>query len=236
MELSARKSVQQHGDNQQNGHRRRICEKLINHGYETLLDYEIVELMLFLIFKRKDTKTLAKTLLKKFGTIYGILSATKADLLSVEGVGESTFKAIRIVNAIVMSSLKGRIVKKCVIECFDDVINYCKAHMKKLLIEEFRILFLNGLNEIICDSTIYKGSIDAVNACPREIVRKCIEFGAKGLILIHNHPSGNPTPSANDVLTTKKIIEATDVFGISVYDHIIIGGERYASFKKLKLL
>jgi DNA repair protein RadC len=236
MELPDRQSELDQDNNQRSGHRKRILEKLINHGYETLFDYEIAEIMLFLIFKRKDTKTLAKNLIKKFGTIDRILSATKEDLLSIDGIGESTFRGIKIVNAIVMASLKGRIIKKCVIECFDDVIRYCKAHMKNLLSEEFRILLLNGVNEIICDNTVYKGSIDAVNACPREIVRKCIEYGAKGLILIHNHPSGNPTPSANDVITTKRIKEATDVFGISLYDHIIIGGDRHTSFKKLRLL
>jgi DNA repair protein RadC len=221
---------------QHTGHRKRIYERLINNGYETLLDYEIAELMLFLIFKRKDTKPLAKTLIKKFGTIDRILAATKSELLSIDGIGENSFNSIKIMDALVMASLKGRIAEKNVIECFDDVVKYCKIKMKNLLLEEFRILLLNGASEIIYEKTIHQGSIDFVNVCPREIVKKCIENGAKGLILIHNHPSGNPTPSANDVLTTKRIRAAIDVFNIILYDHIIIGGDRYVSFKNLKLL
>ncbi|MDR0630850.1 MAG: DNA repair protein RadC [Holosporales bacterium] len=221
---------------QKSGHRKRTYKKLLNNGYEALLDYEVVELMLFLIFKRKDIKPLAKTLVEKFGTIDKILSASKDDLVSIDGVGEKTFIGIKIMETLVISTLKSRVINKCAIECFDDVIKYCKIHMKNLLLEEFRVIFLNGANEVIGDKIIHKGSIDTVNVCPREIVRKCIENGAKGLILVHNHPSGDPTPSTNDVFTTKKIKAAVDIFNITIYDHIIIGGNRYVSFKTLKLL
>ncbi|MDR0942212.1 MAG: DNA repair protein RadC [Holosporales bacterium] len=218
------------------GHRKRACDKLIKAGYENLFDYEIVELMLFLIFKRKDVKPLAKTLINKFRTIDGVLNATMEQLLEVEGVGENAFRAIKIINGIVKASLKSRIMKRDSIECFEDVISYCKVNMKHLVIEELRVIFLNAVNEVIADDVLQEGDIDSVEICPRSIMKKCLENGAKGVILVHNHPSGDPTPSVNDVYTTMKIKEAANTLGIVIVDHIIIGGERYVSLKTLNLL
>jgi DNA repair protein RadC len=220
----------------QRGHRQRACEKLIHNGHETMFDYEIIELMLFLVFKRMDTKPLAKLLIDTFGSIDKVLNASKKELLSIPGVGAQAFNAIKIIDAVVKSSLKSKILNKNTIECFEDVVKYCKVNMKNLISEEFRILFLNGMNEVIQDEIVQKGSVDAVNVYPREIVRRCIENGAKGFIMVHNHPSGDPTPSANDIYTTKKIKEAADIFNIDLQDHIIIGGDKYISFRSLRII
>jgi DNA repair protein RadC len=228
--------VQKSRDDSRTGHRKRIFQRLTKHGYVTFLDYEIVELMLFLVFKRKDTKPLAKALIEAFGTIDKIIEASRENLMKIPGIGESAVHAFKIIDAIIKASLQSKIVKKSIIECFDDVLRYCRAHMKNLTSEEFRILLLNGVNEIICDEIVQKGDVDSVDVSPREIVKLCIEKGAKGFILVHNHPSGDPTPSVNDVYTTKRIQEAAKVFNIVLHDHIIIGIDKYVSFRNLKII
>jgi DNA repair protein RadC len=228
--------IQKDGNTPQHGHRKRVLQRLAKHGYTSFLDYEIVEMMLFLVFKRKDTKPLAKILIEKFGTIDRIIEAPRESLMSIPGIGENAVSAFKVIDAIVKSSLQSRIIKKSIIECFDDVLKYCKASMKNLTSEEFRIILLNGINEIICDEIVQKGSIDSVNVSPREILKLCIEKGAKGFILVHNHPSGDPTPSVNDVYMTKRIQEAANVFNITLYDHIIIGMDKYISFRNLKII
>lgn len=224
--------IKQHSE----GHRKRACDKLLNIGYEKLYDYEIVELMLFLIFKRKDVKPIAKELIKHFGTIDRILNASKSDLLKIDGIGESSFNAIKIINGVVLASLKSKILKKDHIECFDDVVNYCKLNMKNLISEELRVIFLNAINEVISDEVMQKGDVDSVDIYPRSIAKRCLEIGAKGIIIVHNHPSGDPTPSKNDVYTTRRISEALSIFNVNLQDHIIIGGDRFISFKTLDLL
>ena len=218
------------------GHRQRAREKLLNLGADKLRDYEIVELMLFLIFKRKDVKPLAKELLLRFKTIDKILDAPKSELVKIKGIGEKTANAIKIINGIVLSAVKSRVIKRNHINCFDDVINYCKLNMKNLVAEELRVLFLNAVNEIIADEIMQKGDINTVKIYPRMVARRCLELGASGIILIHNHPSGDPTPSRDDIFATKRIAEALSVFEISLQDHIIIGDNRHVSFKALDVL
>ncbi len=220
----------------QEGHRKRACEKLINNGVDSLYDYEIVELLLFLIFKRKDVKPLAKKLLERFNTIYEILNASEEELLEIKGIGKSTITAIKIINSVFIAALKSKIIKKNHINCFEDVINYCKLNMKHLVSEELRVLFLNSINEILADEVLQKGDIDSVDIYPRNITKRSLDFGAKGVILIHNHPSGDPTPSANDIYTTNLIQKALKIFDIKLQDHIIIGGDRFISFSALNLI
>ena len=220
----------------QEGHRKRACNKLINNGVESLYDYEIVELLLFLIFKRKDVKPLAKELLEKFKTIDRILNASEKELLEIKGIGKSTVTAIKIVNSIAIASLKSKIIKRDHINCFDDVINYCKLNMKYLVSEELRVLFLNSINEILADEVLQKGDIDSVDVYPRNITKRSLDLGAKGIILVHNHPSGDPTPSADDIYTTNLIRKALKIFDIKLQDHIIIGGDRFISFSALNLI
>ena len=218
------------------GHRQRIIGKLKHNGYEQFEDYEIVELMLFLIFKRKDTKPIAKMLLERFKTIENILNASDEELMKIQGIGQSTCNALKIINNITKYLLKSRIINHNVISCFTDVINYLQTNMKDLTNEEVRVLLLNNKNIIIDDILIQKGSTDYVEIYPQEILKHCISKCAKSIILIHNHPSGDPTPSTNDIYITNKIQEATNVFNITLFDHIIIGGKKYISFRTLNLL
>lgn len=218
------------------GHRQRAREKLLKFGADSLRDYEIVELMLFLIFKRKDVKPLAKRLIERFKTVDKILSAPLTELTKIEGIGQTSAEAIKIINGIFVAAIKSRLIKKKHINCFEDVINYCKVNMKNLIAEELRVIFLNSINEIIADEVMQKGDINAVKIYPRMIARRCLELGANGIILIHNHPSGDPTPSREDIFTTKQISKALSVFEMFLQDHIIIGGDRFVSFKTLELL
>ncbi|MBR1944517.1 MAG: DNA repair protein RadC [Alphaproteobacteria bacterium] len=218
------------------GHRKRIINKLKQNGYEQFYDYEVVELMLFLIFKRKDTKQIAKMLLSRFKTIDNILNATEEELMQIEGIGKSTCNAFKIIDSIVKSVLKSKVINKNVIECFNDVIRYIKLNMQNLYNEEVRLLLLNNKNIIIDDILIQKGSIDYVGIYPQEILKHCLNKCAKSIILIHNHPSGNPTPSSHDIYITNKIQEATSVFNITLFDHIIIGDDQYISFRNLNLI
>lgn len=218
------------------GHRQRAREKLLQFGADSLRDYEIVELMLFLIFKRKDVKPLAKRLIERFETVDKILSAPLAELTKIEGIGQTSAEAIKIINGVFVSAIKSRLIKKKHINCFEDVINYCKVNMKNLIAEELRVIFLNSINEIIADEVMQRGDINAVKIYPRMIARRCLELGANGIILIHNHPSGDPTPSREDIFTTKQISKALSVFEMFLQDHIIIGGDRFVSFKTLELL
>lgn len=218
------------------GHRQRTKEKLLEFGIENFQDYEAVELMLFLIFKRKDVKPLAKELIKRFQTIDKILDASIPDLLQIKGIGKNAAESIKIMRGVVLATLKSKAIKYTSINCLNDVIDYCKIDMKNLVMEELRVLFLNAINEIIADEILQKGDVDSVGVYPRMIAKRCIEVGAKGIILVHNHPSGDPTPSQDDVFMTKLIREALNVFEIKIHDHIIIGRDKFISLKNLALL
>lgn len=218
------------------GHRQRLMQKLHKNGYEQFADYEIIEMMLFLIFKRKDTKPLAKQLLEKFKSLDGILNADVNSLSEISGVGNATCNALKIINMLVKASLKSQLYILPVIHCFSDVINYAKIHMNNLLYEEVRVICLNSKNYIIDDKIIQRGSINSVTLYPREIIKLCLQSGATGLIIIHNHPSGDPTPSLNDQYTTNKLLQACNVLDINLLDHIIVANGNYVSFKALGLL
>jgi DNA repair protein RadC len=231
---ASRRELPNHAQN--SGHRQRLIKKLIDHGSESFYEYEILEMLLYLIFKRQDTKSIAKELLAKFGSISDVLNASRDDLMQIKGIGKSTYTAFQIIMAALKAYLKNSIASKKVIYCFEDVVKYCQIGMKNLKKEELKIIFLNIVNEIIHDEVFQKGTLTKVNLCPREIVKKCIERGAKSIILIHNHPSGDPTPSAEDIFNTAKIAEACSVFGIDLRDHIIIGDGTHVSFRRLRLL
>ena len=216
------------------GHRKRVYEKL--ESQQNFQDYEAVEMMLFLVFKRKDTKILAKLLLQKFNSLSGILHATKNELTSINGIGESTYNVFNIIKLIIKTYNAEKIQNTNILTCFDDVVLYLKSNMQYLKCEEFRILFLNNSNHLLNDIVMQKGTIDNVNINNREIIQKCIECGAKNIILVHNHISCDPTPSKYDLLCTKVIQESCAIFNINIIDHIIIAKGNIASFKNLGIL
>ncbi len=220
----------------QSGHRQRMVQRMSKHGSESMNNYEIVEMLLFLIFKRKDTRTLSKILLQKFGTIGGIVNASENEIVSINGLGNKSYEAFQIIKSIINATLQEKIISKIAITCFDDVITYCSNNMQYLRHEELRVIFLNNTGNIIQDKIVQKGTVDTVEVYTREIIKKCLEFGAKGIILVHNHPSGDPTPSENDLVCTAKIKEACDVFNICLLDHVIIGENKHVSFKNLLIL
>ncbi len=217
-----------------NGHRKRVYSKLAEKSY--MHDYEVVEMMLFLIFKRKDTKDIAKILLNKFGSIANVLNAPKRDLLEIHGIGESTYNSFSIIKAVINAYNKERIQKTDILRCYDDVLKYLQSNMNYLKYEELRILFLNNANHLIKDEVMQNGTIDSINVDNRQIIQKCIEIGAKAIILVHNHPSNDPTPSKKDITTTRLIIESCAIFDIIVVDHIIVSANRSISFRNLGLL
>ena len=191
-------------------------------------------MMLFLAIKRKDVKPLAKKLIDNFGSVHRILNASRAELLNVKGVGNSIVNVIKTINIILNASIKDRVEKQSVIECLDDVItlskNYCLDN------ECLCLVLLNNINEVIKFEKTNEGDVSAVNFSTRLIVKKCIEFGARKVILIHNHPSGDPTPSSQDIYSTKRIIEALEIFDIKLFDHVIIGKGRYISFRTIGVI
>ncbi len=218
------------------GHRQRILQKLYKNGYEQFADYEIVEMMLFLIFRRKDTKQLAKQLLKRFKNLNGILSAEITSLSEIEGVGVAVCNALKIINMLVKATLRSQLYSLPVINCFNDLVNYAKFHMNSLLYEEFRVIYLNNKNYVIDDRVLHRGSVNSVSFYPREIVKLCLQIGATGIIMVHNHPSGDPTPSLKDQYVTNKLVNVCNSLEIKLIDHIIVARGKYVSFKALGLL
>ena len=218
-----------------NGHRKRVYNKLDEKAYG-LYDYEVVEMMLFLVFKRQDTKELAKMLLNRFGSISGILNANKHELLELKNIGQATYNAFSIIKTVIAAYNKEKIKKINILQCYDDVLIYLNTNMAHLKHEELRILFLNNANHLVKDEIMQNGTLDSVEINNRQIIQKCIEIGAKAIILVHNHPSNDPTPSKNDIKMTRIVSESCAIFNIAVLDHIIVSKTRSVSFKSLGLL
>lgn len=211
------------------GHRDRLRERFEKAGEKSLADYELLEMFLFLVIKRRDTKPIAKSLLKRFGNIENIMEANQKLLMEVEGVGPSVVHALKLHQAMVHRQLRHKIIKKPILSSWDQVLDYCALTMAYAICEQLRLLFLNTKNQLIHEEVHQVGSIDQIPIYPREIVKRAIELGAKGIILVHNHPSGDPTPSDWDYEITKTIQESAQFLNVKVLDHIIIGKGKYVS-------
>ena len=218
------------------GHRQRVLQKIKKQSYDKFFDYEIVEAMLFLIFKRKDTKPIAKILIKTFKNINGILSASEENLLKINGIGPSTVDAFRIIETIIKASLRATLEERTAVSSYNDVINFCRASMKNLTNEILTVLSLNSRLEVIDVAEVQRGTTDSIAIYPCEVLKHCIQNGAAAFILVHNHPSGDPTPSRRDVEVTKMLQRAAECINIPMLDHIIIAGDKHTSFKRLKLI
>lgn len=218
------------------GHRERLRDRLRSAGHDALADYELLELLLFRSIPRADTKPLAKALLKRFHTIAGVLSAPIPLLKEVPGVGDSAAMDLKAVFAVAQRMLKTEITGKEVLSSWAKVIDYCKATMAHENREQFRILFLDKKNALIADEVQQTGTVDHTPVYPREVVKRALELAATAVILVHNHPSGDPTPSRADIEMTKQVIETAKPLGIAVHDHIIIGRDGHASLKGLQLM
>ena len=223
-------------DKDYHGHRDRLRTRFRESGDGALADYEILELLLFRFIPRRDTKPMAKALLKKFGTLSGVFGATPALLQEVKGIGEAVALDLKLISAVAQRTLKSEIRNKTVLDSWASVIQYCHAAMAHEPREQFRILFLDKRNTLIADEVQGHGTVDHTPVYPREVVRRALELSATAIILVHNHPSGDPTPSRADIDMTKTIVETARPLGITVHDHIIIGKDGHASLKGLRLM
>lgn len=218
------------------GHRDRLRSRLRADSGTNLADYELLELILFRAIPRRDTKPLAKALLKKFGTFAEVLSAPENLLKEIQGIGDAAITEFHIVKASAERMAKIKIQNKTILSSWSSVIEYCRMMMAYADKEQFRILFLDKKNALIADELQQTGTIDHTPVYPREVVKRALELSATAIILVHNHPSGDPTPSRMDVRMTKQIIDIADKLEISVHDHIIVGRDGHASLRGLKLI
>ena len=217
-------------------HRKRLRKKFDDSNGEALADYEMLEILLFQYLPRKDTKPLAKDLLKKFGSLSGVLGASEQQLKEVDGIGEAIAHQLKVVYAILGRTFKSEISEKPLLDNWSALIDYCNSVMAQKDIEEFRVLFVDTKNRLITDEVQQTGTVNHTSVYPREVVKRALALNASGFVLVHNHPSGDPTPSQADIEMTRKIVEACKNMEIIVHDHIIIAKSGHASFRGMKLL
>ena len=218
------------------GHRDRLRARFVDVGGDSLPDYELLELLLFRSIPRRDVKPIAKELLRRFGTFAETLGAPPARLMEVDGVGESVVTDLKIVEAAARRIARGAVVKRPVLSSWSAVLDYCRTAMAFAEKEQFRLLFLDKRNALIADEVQQSGTVDHTPVYPREVVKRALELSASALILVHNHPSGDPTPSSADIKMTRDIVETAKPLGIAVHDHIIVGRDGHASLKGLRLI
>lgn len=217
------------------GHRRRLRQRLST-SPESIADYELLELILFLVIPRKDVKPLAKKLLEQFSTLANLINADKEKLLGVKGVNENLYVSFVIARQLINRILKQQIINKNIISSWGALIDYLKASMGQLKLEQFRVIFLNKKNILIADEALSQGTIDQAIIYPREIIKRALFHEAGAIILVHNHPSGSSQPSKMDIDLTNKLVESCAVVNIAIHDHVIIAGNEYFSFKSNMLL
>ena len=219
------------------GHRERLRKRLLEAGPDAVADYELLELVLFIGIPRRDVKPLAKTLLKEFGSFAEVVSAPVERLREIDGLGEVSIAALKVVQAAAGRFARDQIDKKQhVLSSWNAVLDYCKTTMAFADKEKFGIIFLDKRNRVIDHEEQQTGTVDHTPVYPREVVKRALELSATAVILVHNHPSGDPTPSRADIQMTQSIIEIAKPLGIAVHDHIIVGKDGHASLKGLKLI
>jgi DNA repair protein RadC len=218
------------------GHRERLRDRFREAGADALSDYELLELLLFRALPRRDVKPLAKALLEKFGSFAEVIAAPEVRLAEVKGLGDSAITEFKIVQAAASRLLRGAVKKRPVLSSWSSVLDYCRTAQAFAVREQFRVLFLDKRNQLIADELQQVGTVDHTPVYPREVVKRALELSATAIILVHNHPSGDPTPSRADIQMTEQIIAVASPLGITVYDHIIVGKEGHASMKGLKLI
>ena len=218
------------------GHRRRLRQRFLAAGSEAISDYEMLELILFRAIPQRDVKPLAKDLLATFGSFAEVIAAPAERLNEVDGLGEAAIAELKIVQAAANRLVRGEVKQRQVLSSWSNVLDYCRAAMAFESKEHFRILFLDKGNHLIADEQHQTGTVDHTPVYPREVVKRALELSATAVILVHNHPSGDPTPSRADIDMTRAIVEVARPLGISVHDHLIVGKDGHASLKALKLM
>jgi DNA repair protein RadC len=218
------------------GHRERLRERFHSAGPDALSDYELLEMALFPALPRRDTKPLAKALLKRFGSFAEVVHAPEALLREVDGIGDASVHQIKLIAAAAGRIAKGELRQRTLLSSWTDVIGYCRTTMAFAEKEQFRLLFLDKRNQLIADEVQQTGTVDHTPVYPREVIMRALELSATALILVHNHPSGDPTPSGDDRAVTEQLVAAGRLLDIPVHDHVIIGRGRYTSFAEAGLL
>ena len=218
------------------GHRSRLRRKLLDGGAEALADYEVLEDLLFAAFRQGDTKPLAKALIARFGSLAAVLNAAPGALLQVKGMGETSVGALKSVALAARRMARNEVQAKPVLGSWQALLDYLTIDMAHLTVERVRVLYLDTRNRLVLDNHVGDGSIDEAAIHPREVIRKGLDIGATALILVHNHPSGNPEPSRADIEITRRIAEAGRLLNIVVHDHVIVGREGHVSLKSKGLI
>ncbi len=218
------------------GHRSRLRKRLIEGGPDVLLDHELIEYLIGLSIKRGDTKPLAKKLIKEFGGIGGLLTADAEAIMRNGGVGETTASALKIVQACALRMLQSQVKEQPVLASWNALLDYLRLDMAHMTTERVRILHLNSRNMMIRDEVMAEGSIDQAVISVREVIRRAIDLGSAAIIIVHNHPSGDPAPSRADITLTREIAEAGRRLGIAVHDHVIIGMQGHSSMRASGLI
>ena len=218
------------------GHRQRLRERFRKSGEDSLADYELLEFLLFSALPRRDTKPIAKAMLQRFGSFSAVLAAPRERLREIPGLSDVSIDTIKVVHAAIARYHRAELSERRLLDSWSKVIEYLQASMELSPVEQFRILFLDRKNGLIADEVQQTGTVDHTPVYPREVIRRALEHSATALILVHNHPSGDPTPSRADIQMTKKIVEIAKPLGIEVHDHIIIGLRNNVSLRSLQLI
>ncbi|MEI2383949.1 DNA repair protein RadC [Breoghania sp. JC706] len=218
------------------GHRQRLRARFRERGATALEDYELLEMLLFRSLPRQDTKPIAKALLARFGSFAEVLAAPRSRLKEVSGIGEAAVDDLKAVHAAALRFARGQISERKLLSSWSSVLDYCRSAMAYSEREEFRILFLDKKNGLIADEVQQTGTVDHTPVYPREVVKRALELSSSAIILVHNHPSGDPTPSRADIQMTRQIAEVAKPLGIELHDHIIVGRSGHVSFRGLQLI
>ncbi|MEM9129596.1 MAG: DNA repair protein RadC [Pseudomonadota bacterium] len=212
-------------------HRRRLRDRFLNGGADPLPDYEMLELVLFRAIPRRDVKPLAHALLTRFRSFDGVLSASPKQLHEVDGIGEAVICELKVVEAAAHRLARSKVIERPIVSSWADLLRYCQTTMAHRETEQFRVFYLDSRNSLLADEEQSSGTVNHVPVYPREVLKRALELNATALILVHNHPSGDPTPSEADIAMTQEIKRASDALGITLHDHLIIGKSCELSFR-----
>ena len=210
--------------------------RLLAAGAEALADHELLEMVLFTALPRRDTKAIAKALLARFGSFAGAIAAPLADLRAIEGLGEAGAAALKTIQAAALRLARGEILHRPLLDNWERLMGYLNASLARERVEQFRVLFLDARNHLLADEAQARGTINHTPVYPREVVKRALELHAAAIILVHNHPSGDPTPSREDIAMTAETRKAAEALAIVLHDHIIVGNGRWVSLRAQNLL
>jgi len=218
------------------GHRNRMRNRLLTTGPDSLADHELIEMVLFIALPRRDTKPIARALLSRFGSFAASIAAPVHDLRHIEGLGEAGIAALKTVQAAALRLARSEVLGRPILNNWQALMDYLNASLARERVEQFRILFLDNRNNLLGDETQSKGTVNHTPVYPREVAKRALELHASALIVVHNHPSGDPTPSRDDIAMTNEINTVLQSLGITLHDHVIVGNGRYTSFRQEGLL